>query len=179
VPRETLAIVRLRRIAATALLAAGALAGPAVAQEPGLVIDPESPSAKEYALPLENERRLADPGTAPDAGVQQGERSSPAFGAGVAAQDASAEDGGAGASGGDGGSGNGGGSTQRGNDGTVTGPGEAEAGDAEDEATVRAATANPGAPDGGAGTLLLVGGVGLAVLLVAGAAGVALRRRAE
>ena len=62
-PRETLTAVRLRRIAATALVSAGALAGPAVAQEPGLVIDPESPSAKEYALPLENERRLADPGT--------------------------------------------------------------------------------------------------------------------
>src|SRR5918995_4038427 len=84
-PRETLTAVRLRRTAATALVAAGALAGPAVAQEPGLVIDPESPSAKEYALPLENERRLADPGTAPDAGIEQGARGSPAFGTGVSA----------------------------------------------------------------------------------------------
>ena len=42
---------------------------------------------------------------------------------------------------------------------------------------MRAATANPGAPDGGAGTVLMIGGVALAVLLVAGGAGVVLRRR--
>ena len=106
-PRETLTAVRLRRIAATALVSAGALAAPAIAQEPGLVIDPESPSAKEYALPLENERRLADPGTVPDAGIQQGSRGSPAFGTGVSAAaaagdgaDADADGGGGGSSGG-------------------------------------------------------------------------------
>ena len=174
-PRETLTDVRLRRIAATALVTAGALAAPAVAQEPGLVIDPESPSAKEYALPLENERRLADPGTAPDAGIQQGSRSSPAFGTGVSAAAAAGD--GANADGGGGGS-SGGTAERGGDDDAASVPGQAGSGDAEDKATVRAATANPGAPDGGAGTILMIGGVALAVLLVAGGAGVVLRRRA-
>ena len=48
-----------------------------------VVIDPDSPSAKEYAIPLENERRQADPETAPQDGVTQGERSSPLFGSGI------------------------------------------------------------------------------------------------
>ena len=38
-----------------------AIAAPAGAQEPGVFIDPGSPSAKEYAIPLESERRQADP----------------------------------------------------------------------------------------------------------------------
>src|SRR4029078_6878430 len=53
---------------------------PAVAQEPVVFIDPGSPSAKEYALPFESERRQADPGTPQGAAIPQGQRVSPAFG---------------------------------------------------------------------------------------------------
>jgi hypothetical protein len=155
-----------------------AVASPAAAQVPGLVIEPDSPSAKEYALPFENERRMADPATPVDAPVSAGERSSPAFGAGVTADEpdgaATAREGstnpaGGGDAGGGGGQGSGG-----------DGAGEVAPvprTDAGVEETVRAATAEPGAP-GGAGSTLSVIGIALAVLLAAGGAGLALRRRA-
>ena len=157
------------------LLATAALAAPAAAQdpEPGLFIDPDSPSAKEYQLPLESERRQADPGTAPDAAVEQGQRTSPAFGAGVTDESAGGGSGGrrrwAAAVGR---------SRRRPTGGGDAGdaPGTA-AGDAEDAETIRQATAQPGAPDDGLGGTLLAGGIAAVVLAVAGGAGLALRRR--
>ena len=155
------------------LLATAALAAPAAAQdpEPGLFIDPDSPSAKEYQLPLENERRQADPGTAPDAAVQQGQRTSPAFGVGVSEESAG---GGAGNDGGGGGSGGAGGGSGGGDAGDAPG---SVTGDAEEAETIRQATAQPGAPDDGLGGTLLAGGIAAVVLAVAGGAGLALRRR--
>jgi hypothetical protein len=47
-----------------------------------------------------------------------------------------------------------------------------------DAAVVRAATANPGAPDGGTDVTLTIAGIALSVLFVGGAAGFLWRRRA-
>ena len=159
------------------MLAAGTLAAPAAAQEPGLVIDPDSPSNKEYALPFEEERRQADPTTTPGAGITPGERSSPAFGAGVtpaggenAREDGVATSGGSYGSGGSDGSG-GAGAGNAGEEAVVP---QSEPDDAE---TVRQAAAQPGAPAGGLGSTLTIGGIAAAVLLAGGAAGLALRRR--
>ncbi len=88
--------VRFLCIAAVAVLASLALAAPAAAQEEGVFIDPGSPSAKEYQIPLESERRQADPEQDPSAEIVQGARSSPLFGAGIVRGD-----GGNGATGGD------------------------------------------------------------------------------
>jgi hypothetical protein len=173
--------VRSLQTGATALVAAGALAVPASAQVPGLTIDPDSPSAKEYALPFENERRQADPAAAPGAGVAPGVRSSPAFGAGVTAggrdgveQNGAAATGGSGDPGSAGSGGAGGGGTGSGGGGAEAPASQRPPDVAE---TIRRATAAPGAPDGGLGGTLSIVGIAAAVLLVGGAAGVALRRR--
>ena len=76
-------------MAVMAVLASLLLAAPASAQEDGVFIDPDSPSAKEYSLPLESERRQADPEQEPSAGIVQGERSSPIFGTGIVRGDES------------------------------------------------------------------------------------------
>jgi hypothetical protein len=156
--------MRLLRTCAT-VAAALVLTTPAAAQEPGVFVDPESPTAKEYALPLENERRLADPSTPSDAAVPQGQRVSPAFGEGIAP--ARSEGGGGSATGA-----SGGGESSRGS----TGGGAGEA-DRAAAATVRAATANPGAPGGDAGDTLVIAGGALALLALAAGAGLFLRRR--
>ena len=76
--------VRFCRMAALTLLALLALAAPVRAQEEdGVFIDPDSPSGKEYQLPLETERRQADPSREPSNGIVQGARNSPIFGAGI------------------------------------------------------------------------------------------------
>jgi hypothetical protein len=161
--------MRRTGVAVVGIALAVALAAPAGAQEPGVVIDPDSPSAKEYALPFESERRNADPEQGPSARIVPGARSSPLFGAGITSGDAP-------------------GSRDR---------GEREAKDAEtertpgagertpgagasdgDSAVVRAAATNPGAPPAGAGDSLAIVGIGLGVLLIGGLAGVLWRRRA-
>ena len=61
----------MRKLAVALALASTALcAGPAAAsaQEDGVVVDPDSPAAKEYAIPLEAERNRADPGPTRRAG---------------------------------------------------------------------------------------------------------------
>ena len=174
--------------AVTVLLSTG------TAADAQVVVDPDSPSAKEYAIPLERERRQADPTTPSEAGVIQGERTSPLFGEGIAASEAT-----------------GGKSEATGAKSEATGarseaPGEtseatgvksggrppreggaskAVASNERDDANpspdapadVRAAIADPGAPDGG-GTSLIIGGVALVVVAIGGAAGLLLRRRA-
>lgn len=76
---------RVSWLLATAALAAGGLstAQPAAALEPGVHIDPGSPAAKEYALPVTQARR-----TGTDAGSEAGapagsESSETLFGAGI------------------------------------------------------------------------------------------------
>ena len=160
---------------AAAVLGLLAAAPSAAAQ---VVIDPDSPSAKEYAIPLENERRQADPESTPEDGVTQGERSSPLFGAGIetstpaaaererrAPRDGDDADGGEGGDGRDAGGGGAGGGA--GGGGTQGAPGP----DRTPE-VVRAAAANPGAPDAGIGTPLTIGSLALAVVVLGGGAGI-------
>ena len=142
-----------------------ALAAPARGQEDGVFIDPDSPSAKEYRLPLESERRQADPGQEPSADIVQGARSSPIFGAGIVS-DSGGESERAKSNAG---------STK--NDAARSGEPQAAEPDAEDAEIVRAATSNPGPPAGGVGVALTIGGVAVGVLLAGGLAGLLLRRR--
>jgi hypothetical protein len=126
-----------------------------------------SPSAKEYAIPLEAERRQADPGQEPSAVVQQGSRSSPIFGAGIVTDGDAGGETSPGAPG----------SAGRDLDREASRETEPRKSPADDEA-VRAAASNPALPSGGAGVPLTIGGVAVAVLLVGGFVGVLLRRRA-
>jgi hypothetical protein len=138
-----------------------AIAAPADAQEPGVFIDPGAPSAKEYALPFEDERRQADPEQGPSAPIAPGSRESPTFGEGITSGDAPSSREGSGGS-------------RQSRDAETTRQESASGGDAE---VVRAATSNPGAPDGGVGVTLTIAGIALAVLLAGGAAGLLWRRR--
>ena len=159
--------VGVLRIAVVAFLL---LAAPAHAQDPGVIIDPGAPSAKEYALPFESERRQADPEQGASAPVVPGARSSPTFGEGITSGNAPTSRGPAARA-------------AREADGNAatgketTGAARESASDG-DAAVVRAATSNPGAPDGGAGVTLTIAGIALGVLLVGGMAGLLWRRRA-
>lgn len=154
--------LRLVALAALVLLVAS---GSARAQ---VVIDPDSPSAKEYAIPLEDERRQADPRTTPGDGITQGDRSSPLFGEGIERSDDSRD------AGRDGRKQRSGGEPDK---PKRDGDRSADGSSADRPEVVRAATNNPGAPDGGLGTPIVIGGVALAVLLLGGVAGALVRRR--
>ena len=146
-------------------------AAPSMAQV-GVHVDPESPTAKEYALPLESARRQASgkTGFAPGGGART--TPAPRFGEGLA-EPAGNEDAGSPAASrsgsGAGGSRSSASSGQRG-----SGNGSSSSG----QIPRAAAVSRPGAPDGGGtGTTLLIAGGGVALLLLGGAAGFALRRR--
>jgi hypothetical protein len=146
------------------LVCALALTAPvAAAQDDEIFVDPGSPSGKEYALPVESARRQA----AKDAREHASSaRPAPLFGEGVeagstAGQAGSASGGGA-AIGGGGAAGDADGGTP-GAPGTGAGP-----------STLKAQAA---AADGGMGPAAVIG-VGAGVLLLGGALGVLLRRRA-
>jgi hypothetical protein len=168
------------RMGVLSALASLAFAAPALAQDDGVYIDPDSPSAKEYSIPLESERRQADPGHDPQAGTVQGERSSPIFGAGIVSGRAAA------------------GATTARAGGAETPRAERSAADDDkngrgtgarsrqskqiargsDAEVLQAATSNPGPPAGGLGVPLTIGGVAIGVLLLGGLVGLLLRRRA-
>jgi hypothetical protein len=162
------------------ILVSLATAAPALAQDEGITIDPDSPSAKEYAIPLERERRQADPAGEADARIEQGTRSSPLFGEGIESTEGGNGEGTAATVGGTAGRGDESGTSgSRGGGGTerdrarssrppVRGTGAA---------AVLRATTNPGAPTGGVDTALIIGGVAAAVLALGGGAGLLLRRR--
>src|SRR4051812_12712791 len=67
------------------MLALGA--GVVSAQEPGVVVDPESPSGKEYAIPLERARGEADPRGPKSSAGASAAGASTLFGAGVGNSD--------------------------------------------------------------------------------------------
>jgi hypothetical protein len=148
------------------LLIFALLAPAAWAQDDGVFVDPDSPTGKEYAIPLEEARRQADPSSGGGQKVQPGTRDSPLFGEGIEEEE---EDDGSSAGGGSpsGGGGGGGGSSSQ-PEATATPAPEAR------EAIERA-TNNPGAPGDGSPLLLILGGAAL-VLVVGGAAGYAFRR---
>ena len=151
----------------TMLVSIALIAGhvtPAAAQGTGVFVDPDSPSGKEYAIPLEGARRQADP-QAPT-GKPGGPAVAPAtlFGEGVVS---SRRDGGKAAD-------------KRRSSGSekrraqTTEPKSPPVPD-----VVSIAAARPGTPEGGIGTPALVLGLGALVLLVGVLAGVLIRRRSE
>jgi len=161
---------RLRVVLPATILLSLATAAPAVAQDEGVTIDPNSPSAKEYAIPLENERRQADPTQAAGGRIQQGSRSSPLFGEGIepTGRDGTTQGGGGAAASGSG------------TAGTTARDGRTSPGKSVTQATaaeVLRARSNPGAPAGSIDTMLIIGGVAAAVLALGGGAGLWLRRR--
>jgi hypothetical protein len=150
-----------------AALAAGCMAGQATASaavEPGVHIDPGSPATKEYALPLEQARKNAAPGSSAQATP---------FGAGIKPP------GGSSGGGSPRGSSRGGGSSPSGAPGAAGEPGAATLrsgagpasplGPAFTSAALRAAS-----PSDDGSTLALLGG-GVAVLILGGFGGTVLR----
>lgn len=161
--RHTQPPVPFRKLIPLALVLAAGMTGGAQAQE-GVFVDPDSPSGKEYAVPLEAARRQADPKASKAQRVAPGRRDqAPLFGEGIDAGDPAA---GAG----------------RASGGTKASrrkrPRETRASPARKAApaTVRAAVSRPGAPDGGLGTTLMIAGGAAVVLLAGGLGGLALRR---
>lgn len=160
--RAILAPVNASRLALTLCLCAVLMPSQASGQNDGVVVDPGSPTGKEYAIPLESARRQAEPrGPTPGgpAGVRQGSRSAPLFGEGIVAGNSKA-----------GGKTRGGSGPESDADGT---------GGANAPAAIRPAVENPGAPSGGVGTTLLASGGWAAILLVGGLAGYLFRRRSR
>ena len=145
------------------MLCALAVAAPAaVAAEDEIFVDPGSPSAKEYALPIESAREQA---ASEGRGTSAGTKEAPLFGEGVGADGAGGGGSDAGGSGGDGAAAKRDGRTAR---------SQAAESDGGTPATARAQAASP---DGGMGTIAILG-AGAGVLLLGGAIGLVLRRRA-
>ena len=148
------------------ILCALALAMPAAAGAADeIFVDPGSPSGKEYALPIDSARKQA----AGDArGPSSRTKGTPLFGEGVGDRDAGGAGGGGGGGSDDGGGG--GGATKGSGD-----KADAERDDA-DGGTPVTARAQAASPDGGAGTIAIIG-AGAGVLLLGAAIGLILRRR--
>ena len=164
-----------RNLSATAMsLLALALPGTALAQEDGVTVDPDSPTAKEYAIPIESARRDAAPADRSTA--------TPLFGQGVTPEGETAETGGAPANDDVDGAGNG--SVGSGDGRSGASPPKANSatpGTAEDQPTlevVAQAASRPGAPSDG-GTAVLVAGGGIALVAAAAGAGFMARRRRD
>jgi hypothetical protein len=136
-------------------------AAPAAAQD-GVHLDPDSPTAKEYAVPLDAARRGASSGSTAQtpSGSAQTE-TAPLFGEGIAPVKKPAS----------GKSGGGSGAKAKSPTASTNPP-------AAVSEIVSAAATRPGTPDGGgAGALLPVAGGALLLLALGGAGGLALRRR--
>jgi hypothetical protein len=171
--------VVLLAVSVLALLAL--LASPAFAQTPGVEVDPRSPTAQEYSIPLERVRRQADPSGESHAQPPSA-RVAPLFGEGIEGQSggpAGAESGDGGGSGSsDGDRRRSDGDRRRSDRGDRSSPAERDGGARVPEA-VAAAAQQPGPPSGGIGSTLLVGGVAAVVLVAGGVGGLLLRRRSS
>jgi hypothetical protein len=156
-------------LAAALLLMAATLPGAAMAQQDGVFVDPDSPTGKEYALPAEDARRQADPGSKHGSGGREhGSRPTALFGVGV----------GDGGGGGDKPSGgHGGGSPSGGHDRTPVAARPDGGITARTERALRAATTHPGPPGGSGGMLAVILGTGAAAVLAGVAGGILIRRR--
>ena len=144
-----------RCVAGSALACLALLVSPAWAQEDGVFVDPDSPAAKEYALPLEQARREAGGGS-----QGAGADAAPLFGEGVKPSGNAA--------------------TARGGDdgerSTAAGETPPEAGgERSPRRDVLPGVSLSSGDDGNGALALLLGGAG--VLLLAGLGGFALRRR--
>jgi hypothetical protein len=140
------------------------------AQEPGLHVDPGSPSGTEYRIPLDQARNDASGGGGSQAGgggsSSGGSSGSPLFGEGVGSGGSNAGSGG-GSGSRSGGSGHGG-SARPGKSGGAIGT------KLLPSAALDKVASNPTV---GPETALLVGGIAAAVLLAGGLLGLLLRRR--
>jgi len=162
-----------------------ALGAPAVlAQENGVTLDPDSPAATEYALPVDKARRDATPGGRPGRGTTNAAQKAPLFGSGVGSGSSTTQDAGSpGTDAGDavGGSGEDGAGASRDGDGAS----RADDGDGGDQRSAlprgpevaRLAEASA-ASTGTMPTLPLIAGGGL-ILLGAITGGIVLRRRSD
>ncbi len=169
--------LRVLSLLLTTLLAIGVPApSPASAQQNDEVfVDPDSPAKKEYALPIDQARRNADPNRRPGAPIRKGAPAAPLFGAGIGSRSGGDDPAdGANAAGDGRGSGSRGAGRSRGapRGGDVRAAGGSGLPRGEEVARL----ARMGPPDAG-GTMLLVGGAGGAILLTGIAAGLLLRRR--
>jgi hypothetical protein len=171
------------------VLLAVSLTSPAVAQEDGVFVDPDSPTGKEYAIPLESVRRQADPSTEQSGSDATG--TAPLFGTGIVREgetrqsdtgqprDGATPQSGTGKSG-DGASG-GGADARADSDDRPSGSGGVDANPEASEmpegrTSVAGATSTPGAPSGGIGTVATIGLLSAGALLIGGFGGVVLRR---
>ena len=140
------------------------LAAPAVAQEDGVFVDPDSPAGKEYAIPLEEARRHGAGGGAPGAGQ-------PLFGAGIERAPSATESGEARGGAGGSASGGGGGKARGNGEGADNRSSSANDSDQDFRRSAAVKAAAGGSSDG-----LLTAAI-VALVLAAGLlAGVALRR---
>jgi len=156
---------RIRALAAGAILSSTLAAAPAWAQSDEVFLDPESPSAKEYAIPIESARRGADPGRRPSDLVQRGATSSPLFGAGVRATAATTSS-----------------SREPGSRDRDTRHGGSSSGARESPrvpSAVKQAASNPPTPGRDAGSIVLFGGAALLVVAGGVLVGVVLRRQSR
>jgi hypothetical protein len=144
------------------------LAAPAVAQEDGVFVDPDSPAGKEYAIPLEEARRHGAGGGAPGTGQ-------PLFGAGIEQATPPVESGNApGGAGGSASSGAGGSRSGKARANGDNGTGGSSESSEGNQAVQRSAAINAAASGSSDG---LITAAIVALVLAAGLlAGVALRR---
>jgi hypothetical protein len=161
--RTTVAAIGLALLAPT----------PAVAQSDGVFVDPDSPTGKQYQLPLESARRQADPSSdgriAPPGARPSGTGPAALFGEGIATASRAGKPSSSGGSGGK--------SKPGGTAGGSNGSTSAPTTDSGSSNPVQAAVSNPGAPSGGVGSTLLIAAGGGLVLLIGGLAGFVIRRR--
>lgn len=148
---------------------------PAAAQSGGVFVDPDSPTGKQYQLPLESARRQADPssdGRLVTPGARPGGTVPAAlFGAGIARASRAGKRSSSGRSGGTSKSGE----PTRGSNDSSSSPTI----DSSSRNSVQAAVSNPGAPSGGIGSTLLIAAGGGLVLLIGALAGFVIRRRSS
>jgi hypothetical protein len=154
------------------------MASTAGAQSDEVFVDPDSPTGREYDIPLERVRRDAAP-TAPAGSDTYRSRTAPLFGEGITTSEApqrsvggSAEDGvgGSAEDGGDGG-------TSAAREGGGEGSRSREQNRRSVPPAVEAAIQQPGTPGGSAGTALLLAAISGLVLAVGVVSGLLLRRR--
>jgi hypothetical protein len=148
---------------------------PAAAQSGGVFVDPDSPTGKQYQLPLESARRQADPSSdgrlAPPGARPSGTGPAALFGEGIARASRAGKRSSSGGSGGK--------SRPGGMAGGSKGSSSSPKTDSATSNTVQAAVSNPGAPSGGIGSTLLIAAGGGLVLLIGGLAGFVIRRRSS
>jgi hypothetical protein len=152
---------------AVAVLTLLLLPAPAVAQQDDQVfVDPDSPTGKQYAIPLESARRQADPNgdgrLAPPGGRPAGVAPAPLFGEGIATA-AKAD----------------GASKPSRQKRSTASKHEPKQRSQADSGPLKAAINNPGAPAGGIGSTALIAAGAALVLLLGGLLGFVLRRRAS